>query len=229
MKFLVPVARISLEDCQRMADIFAQYHCDTREAGQLYTAWRYRGRPRSANASSMLAGSVFQDAAAGGSESRPEATGAELFRDLEMVARDREPRATAAGRGRKPRSSWIASNATPRDSRSSAFKSNLSASTNNSYRRRNRMLSLAQRTTILELNAKQVSKREIARGAGDLPRGGYAKSCGRTPPQCRSCSVRRKPTPIGNRSWSFSTSARGISCESMRSWWPRVRSCRMPR
>src|SRR5271165_7084733 len=36
MKFLIPVARQSLEDCQRMAAIFAQHHCDTREAGQLY-------------------------------------------------------------------------------------------------------------------------------------------------------------------------------------------------
>jgi ParB family transcriptional regulator, chromosome partitioning protein len=40
MKFLVPAVRISLEACQRMAAIFAQYHCDTREAGRLYTAWR---------------------------------------------------------------------------------------------------------------------------------------------------------------------------------------------
>jgi ParB/RepB/Spo0J family partition protein len=38
LKFLVPVARQSLEDCQRMAAIFAQHHCDTREAGQLYGA-----------------------------------------------------------------------------------------------------------------------------------------------------------------------------------------------
>src|SRR5688572_30482856 len=28
MKFLVPVARQSLEDCQRMAAIFARHHCD---------------------------------------------------------------------------------------------------------------------------------------------------------------------------------------------------------
>jgi ParB/RepB/Spo0J family partition protein len=40
MKFLVPVARQSFEDCQRMAAIFAGHHCDTREAGQLYAAWR---------------------------------------------------------------------------------------------------------------------------------------------------------------------------------------------
>jgi hypothetical protein len=40
MKYLVPVARIDLEDCQRMAAAFAQHHCDTRQAGQLYAAWR---------------------------------------------------------------------------------------------------------------------------------------------------------------------------------------------
>jgi ParB family chromosome partitioning protein len=40
MKFLVPVARVSLEDCERMAAVFAQHHCDTRQAGQLYAAWR---------------------------------------------------------------------------------------------------------------------------------------------------------------------------------------------
>jgi ParB family chromosome partitioning protein len=45
MKYLVPVARISLEDCQRLATAFAQHHCDTREAGQLYAAWRDASRP----------------------------------------------------------------------------------------------------------------------------------------------------------------------------------------
>jgi ParB family chromosome partitioning protein len=40
MKFLVPVARTSLEDCQRMATASAQHHCSTREAEQLYAAWR---------------------------------------------------------------------------------------------------------------------------------------------------------------------------------------------
>jgi ParB/RepB/Spo0J family partition protein len=44
MKFLVPVARQSLEDCQRMAALFAQHHWDTREAGQLYAAWRQGSR-----------------------------------------------------------------------------------------------------------------------------------------------------------------------------------------
>lgn len=40
MKYLVPVARISLDDCERMAAAFAQHPCDTREAGLLYAAWR---------------------------------------------------------------------------------------------------------------------------------------------------------------------------------------------
>jgi transposase len=54
----------------------------------------------------------------------------------------------------------------PRGSRSHALKNNCSASTKHFNRSKNRMLSQAQRTTILELHAQQVSKREIARVLG---------------------------------------------------------------
>src|SRR6516162_9311022 len=40
LKFLVPAARQSLNDCQRMAAISTEHHYDTRAAGQLYAAWR---------------------------------------------------------------------------------------------------------------------------------------------------------------------------------------------
>jgi ParB family chromosome partitioning protein len=40
MKYLVPVARVSAEDCTRMAAAFSAQRCDTRQAGQLYAAWR---------------------------------------------------------------------------------------------------------------------------------------------------------------------------------------------
>ena len=40
MKYLVPVARVSLEDCRRMAEAFAQHRFSSRQAGQLYAAWR---------------------------------------------------------------------------------------------------------------------------------------------------------------------------------------------
>ena len=40
LKYLVPVARIDADDCARMAAAFVAHHCDTRQAGQLYTAWR---------------------------------------------------------------------------------------------------------------------------------------------------------------------------------------------
>jgi ParB family chromosome partitioning protein len=39
MKYLVPVARVSAGDCTRMAAAFVAQHCNTRQAGQLYTAW----------------------------------------------------------------------------------------------------------------------------------------------------------------------------------------------
>ena len=44
MKYLVPVARIDLNDCDRMAAAFATHRCTSREAGQLYTAWREGSR-----------------------------------------------------------------------------------------------------------------------------------------------------------------------------------------
>jgi ParB family chromosome partitioning protein len=83
MKFLVPAARQSLEDCQRMAAIFAQHHCDTREAGQLYAAWR---KGSSAIRKRILdAPDLFFKAQRQAQERAPAGTGAELLRDLEMV------------------------------------------------------------------------------------------------------------------------------------------------
>src|SRR5246127_1445852 len=81
LKFLVPVARQSLEDCQRMAAIFAQHHCDTREASQLYAAWR-QGSP-------AIRTRILDDPAlffkTQRQEKVPPGTGAELIRDLDMI------------------------------------------------------------------------------------------------------------------------------------------------
>jgi ParB family transcriptional regulator, chromosome partitioning protein len=44
MKYLVPMARVNREDCARMAAVFVQHRCDTRQAGQLYAAWREGSR-----------------------------------------------------------------------------------------------------------------------------------------------------------------------------------------
>jgi ParB/RepB/Spo0J family partition protein len=84
MKFLVPAVRISLEACQRMAAIFAQYHCETREAGQLYIAWRKASpaiRQRILDAPDLFFKTQRQT-----QEKTPAGTGAELLRDLEMIA-----------------------------------------------------------------------------------------------------------------------------------------------
>jgi ParB/RepB/Spo0J family partition protein len=40
MKYLVPVARVSLDHCQQMAAAFARYKFTSRQASQLYAAWR---------------------------------------------------------------------------------------------------------------------------------------------------------------------------------------------
>jgi ParB/RepB/Spo0J family partition protein len=81
MKFLVPVARQSLEDCQRMAAIFAEHGCDTRQAGQLYAAWR--------QGSAAIRKRILDDPAlffkTQRQEKIPAGPAAELIRDLEMV------------------------------------------------------------------------------------------------------------------------------------------------
>jgi ParB family transcriptional regulator, chromosome partitioning protein len=84
MKFLVPVARINLEDCERMAAVFAQHHCESREAGQLYAAWRNGSaaiRKRILDAPDLFFKTQRQ------AEPKAPAAGgiAELVRDLEMV------------------------------------------------------------------------------------------------------------------------------------------------
>jgi ParB/RepB/Spo0J family partition protein len=83
MKFLVPVARQSLEDCQRMAAIFAEHHCDTREAGQLYAAWR---RGSAAIRKRLLDDPALFFKAQRQRQEKAPGTGAELIRDLEMVS-----------------------------------------------------------------------------------------------------------------------------------------------
>jgi len=84
LKFLVPVARQSLEDCQRMTAIFAQQHCDTREAGQLYAAWR-KGSP-AIRKRILDDPDLFFKTQRQAQEKAPAETGAELLRDLEMMA-----------------------------------------------------------------------------------------------------------------------------------------------
>jgi ParB family chromosome partitioning protein len=83
LKFLVPVSRQSLEDGQRMAAIFAQHHCDTREAGQLYAAWR-KGSP-AIRKRILDDPELFFKTQRQAQEKAPAGTGAELLRDLEMV------------------------------------------------------------------------------------------------------------------------------------------------
>jgi ParB/RepB/Spo0J family partition protein len=83
LKFLVPAARQSLEDCQRMAAIFDEHLCDTRQAGQLYAAWR-KGSP-AIRKRILDDPELFFKTQRQAQETAPAGTGAELLRDLEMV------------------------------------------------------------------------------------------------------------------------------------------------
>jgi hypothetical protein len=83
MKFLVPVARIGLDDCQRMAAVFSQHHCDTRQAGQLYAAWR-DGSP-AIRKRILDEPELFFKAQRQVEPQATAASAAQLGRDLEMV------------------------------------------------------------------------------------------------------------------------------------------------
>jgi ParB/RepB/Spo0J family partition protein len=84
MKYLVPAARINLEDCQRMAAAFAQHHCDTRQAGQLYAAWR--GGSPVIRQRLLDEPALFFKAQRQAAPRATAAPAAELLRDLEMAA-----------------------------------------------------------------------------------------------------------------------------------------------
>ena len=100
MKFLVPVARQSPDDCQRMAEIFARHHCDTRAAGQLYAAWR---KGSSAIRERILDDpGLFFKTQRQAQEKAPAGADAELLRDLETVARRAGSSGARQHRAREP-------------------------------------------------------------------------------------------------------------------------------
>jgi ParB/RepB/Spo0J family partition protein len=84
MKVLVPVARSSPADCRRLADALATHRFTSREAGQLYAAWR--------KASPAIRRRILQEPQLflkiqRKREPEPPSTAlAELSRDLEMTA-----------------------------------------------------------------------------------------------------------------------------------------------
>jgi ParB/RepB/Spo0J family partition protein len=81
MKYLVPMARVRLEDGVRMALAFVQQHCNTREAGQLYAAWREGSRVVRERV--LAEPELFLKTQRRMPASRPAAAGVE--RDLEMA------------------------------------------------------------------------------------------------------------------------------------------------
>jgi len=81
MKCLVPVARVSLDDCERMAAAFATHRFTTRQTTQIYAAWREAPksiRPRILEEPRLFLKTQQQSAP-------PSSPAIDLARDLEMV------------------------------------------------------------------------------------------------------------------------------------------------
>ena len=81
MKYLVPVARVNVEDCERLAAAFVEHRCDTRQAGQLYAAWREGSRV--VRERLLAEPELFLKTQRQAPTTRPAAAG--LERDLEMA------------------------------------------------------------------------------------------------------------------------------------------------
>ena len=225
LKFLVPVARQSLEDCQRMAAIFAQHHCDTREAGQLYGAWR-KGSP-AVRKRILDDPELFFKTQRQAQEKAPTGTGAELLRDLEMVV-------AIVNRAQRRLAGAAATELDAQQAKAARYQ--IERIQKQLHRigeeiqpeEKPYVESSATHCDSGTEHAAREQTRDRA-GAGDFARGSAQSSADPTRQPCRNCIAPRKRSPTGNRSWSFSTSAGGISCESMRNWWRRARRCRMPR
>ena len=225
LKFLVPVARQSLEDCQRMAAIFAQHHCDTREAGQLYAAWR-KGSP-AIRKRILDDPELFFKTQRQAQEKAPAGTGAELLRDLEMVV-------AIVNRAQRRLAGAAATELD--DQQAKAARQQIERIQKQLHRIDEEILPekkphVEPSATHHDSGTERAGSEQTRdrAGAGDLPRGGTQSPALELHRRAGAAAIRRKPNLTGNRSWSFSTSARGISCESMRSWWPAARSCRIPR
>jgi ParB/RepB/Spo0J family partition protein len=81
MKCLVPIAHVSLDDCGRMAAAFATHRFTTRQATQIYSAWR--DAPQSIRPRILEEPRLFLKTQQGATPPAPPAI--ELARDLEMV------------------------------------------------------------------------------------------------------------------------------------------------
>src|SRR5437773_10179884 len=82
MKYLAPVARTNLKDCQRMAEVFSKHRFSSRQAGELYAAWRDASasiRQRILDSPELFLKAHQQVSP------QPESPAEELMRDLTLV------------------------------------------------------------------------------------------------------------------------------------------------
>ncbi len=82
MKYLAPVARANLADCGRMAEAFSKHRFTSRQAGELYAAWRDASSPMRQRIldSPQLFLKAHQEVSP-----QPGSAAEELLRDLAMV------------------------------------------------------------------------------------------------------------------------------------------------
>jgi ParB family transcriptional regulator, chromosome partitioning protein len=228
MKYLVPIARLSVEDCERMAAAFARHRCDTRQAAQLYRAWREGSRmvrERILSQPELFLRTQRQPPA-------PAATqAAALERELETVAtilrrasrRVAEAAVEMTDEQHQQAQRDIDSARRELDRISQRMKKeHAEPVAENHDSGTERQWGIDTRDCACDESVAAECAQGAVRNAqsrASCAIGGNPLCCARTPPRCRRFTGRRRPNHTGSRFWSFPSPARGISCESMKSWW----------
>ena len=190
MKYLVPVARVNAEDCAAHGGRFRRSIVAIR--GKPGNCIRPGAKARASVRERILAEPELflktQRQRAGSQAGGGRTTGARSGDG----ARHPAPRRPAAGRSAA--GDGLARNSDKRKRQIESARRELARMAERIGKEQEpNMLSQAQRTAILELHAKGVSKREIAQRAAVVAADACAKCCGRTPPTCRRSNGRRKP------------------------------------
>jgi hypothetical protein len=219
MKYLVPVARGSLEDCQQIAEAFARHKFTSRQAGQLSAAWHEASPqiPARLLEQPQLFLKVQREA-----EPAAACSLQELLRDLEMVAAIAHG---ANGRLRKMHDQCEP----PQEEQSEMLRDSLALGLQELQRLATRIPEVkpekeehVESASTNHDSGTTCTGSEETRdraGVGHLSSDG-AQGASFQLRRSRYCSVRRRPNLIGNRSWSCCPAAKGISCGSMKSWPP---------
>ena len=214
MRFLVPVARANPQDCRTMAEAFSADKFSSREAAELYAAWRdsspgMRVRILADPALFLKARRQIEKARA-----PDERASAELLRDLEMVS------AIARRAGRRWRQTAVLMDGTDIDRARHCLEHALDELRRLSQRMEQEKPDAEQEPTHDDSGTARPGDEDTrdCPHAADLPSGGAQSAAFELPRSPGAAASRKSRALPATDPGVAARPARAISCESMRNW-----------